>query len=94
MLEHERYGSHEHACVPDVVPCFYIFVGNFTAGLLSKLSHGKRVRSAFHVQRFTGADVAEAGGRVRGLDADRDDLARGSGVNCLAHSVLGRGRQG
>ena len=47
-----------------------------------------RVRSAGHAEAAAPADVAEARGRVRGLDADGHDPARGRRLDGLPHRVL------
>jgi hypothetical protein len=88
VLEQEANGGDEHAGVPHVVAAFNVLLGNFLVRLFDELHHVLGTGSAVDVQALAGTDVPEPGGRVRGLDADSDNLAGSGGVDCFADRLL------
>ena len=77
-LQPDRCANHEHAGVPVEAAVGQIALGGGQIGLLDELRH--LVRAAAGV---VGADVAEAGFRPIGRDAEDHDLAVGGNPDRL-----------
>jgi hypothetical protein len=87
VLEQQGDRRNEHARVPVVVAGFQVLPGDVLGRLLHEFGDREGAGRPADVELAARTDVAEAGGRMGRLDADRDNVSFGRRVDGLADSI-------